>query len=91
MSANGHQKSTYELVGGAEAVKAAVEILYEKLMSDGNCRQFFENTDMRKLKAHQVQMRHIRVLSTAITFVAFIGLIRARKGADMGEVLFPTL
>ena len=45
--------SPFERIGGSEAVHQAVDLLYEKLFGDGNCRQFFEQTDMRKLKAHQ--------------------------------------
>lgn len=45
----------YDRIGGSEAVNQAVDILYEKLFGDGNCRQFFERTDMRKLKAHQAR------------------------------------
>ena len=45
----------YERIGGADAVSQAVDLLYEKLFGDGNCRQFFEGTDMRKLKAHQAR------------------------------------
>ena len=51
----GTAPTPYERIGGAEAVSQAVEILYEKLFGDGNCRQFFERTDMRKLKAHQAR------------------------------------
>ena len=47
-------RPAFERIGGESAVKAAVELLYEKLLSDGNCRQFFEGTDMRRLKSHQV-------------------------------------
>ena len=48
------KETAFERIGGAPAVKAAVDLLYEKLLSDGNCRQFFANTDMGRLKAHQV-------------------------------------
>ena len=56
MSVDGSSETPFELIGGREAVNKAVNILYEKLLSDGNCRQFFEQTDMRTLKAHQVPL-----------------------------------
>lgn len=38
--------SVYERIGGAEAVKAAVEIFYGKVLLDDRIYQFFDGVDM---------------------------------------------
>lgn len=52
MSVTG-QPSLYERLGGAPAVKAAVEIFYEKIMADTRVSFFFEDVDMTRQRAHQ--------------------------------------
>lgn len=38
--------SLYERVGGTEAVKAAVDIFYDKVIADGRIAHFFDGVDM---------------------------------------------
>jgi truncated hemoglobin YjbI len=40
-------------IGGPAALEAAVEILYEKLLTDDKLTRFFEGVDMEQLKLHQ--------------------------------------
>lgn len=47
------KKSLYTAIGGANAVDAAVELFYEKVLADPELDPFFTNTDMAKQKAHQ--------------------------------------
>ena len=44
--------SIYERIGGSESVAAAVELFYERVLGDPFLRPYFEDTDMRRLKAH---------------------------------------
>lgn len=39
--------SLFERLGGADAVDAAVDIFYEKVLADSRINKFFANTDMR--------------------------------------------
>ncbi|MCA9409145.1 MAG: group 1 truncated hemoglobin [Candidatus Omnitrophica bacterium] len=43
----------YERLGGQEAVNAAVDIFYRKMMGDERVNYFFDNTDMDKQIAKQ--------------------------------------
>lgn len=36
----------YERLGGADAINAAVDIFYRKMLSDDRVKHFFDNTDM---------------------------------------------
>jgi hemoglobin len=41
-------ESLFVQIGGAEAVDAAVDIFYRKVLSDESIAMFFENTDMEE-------------------------------------------
>jgi hemoglobin len=43
----------YEKLGGADAVDAAVDIFYRKMLADERVNYFFDNTDMDKQIAKQ--------------------------------------
>jgi hemoglobin len=45
--------SIYDTIGGADAVHAAVDGFYERVLADPGLAPYFTQTDMRKLKAHQ--------------------------------------
>jgi len=47
-------ESLYELIGGAAAVEAAVDKMYEKILKDQSLAVFFEGMDMPKLRNSQV-------------------------------------
>jgi hemoglobin len=45
----------YELIGGASAVSAAVEAFYARVLADPSLKGFFVKSDMKRLKARQIQ------------------------------------
>lgn len=46
-------ESLYERLGGADAVKAAVDRFYQKMLADERVAPFFANTDMDKQRIKQ--------------------------------------
>jgi hemoglobin len=45
--------SIYDSIGGAAAVRAAVDDFYDRVLADPELAPYFEDTDMQRLKAHQ--------------------------------------
>lgn len=45
--------SLFEQLGGAEAMRAAVDLFYEKVLADPKINHFFEGRDMSKQRAMQ--------------------------------------
>lgn len=45
--------SLYARVGGAPAIKAAVDVFYERVLADPSLSPFFADSSMERLKAHQ--------------------------------------
>ena len=45
--------STYDSIGGAPAVRAAVDDFYARVLADERLAPFFTDTDLPRLKAHQ--------------------------------------
>ena len=45
--------SLYERIGGKDAVNAAVDIFYDKILTDPRIADFFEGVDMGRQRAHQ--------------------------------------
>ena len=45
--------SIYESIGGAPAVRAAVDDFYARVLADERLAPFFTDTDLPRLKAHQ--------------------------------------
>jgi hemoglobin len=45
--------SIYDSIGGADAVRAAVDDFYARVLADPKLAPFFTATDMNRLKAHQ--------------------------------------
>ena len=43
----------YDQIGGSEAVAAAVEEFYRRVLDDAQLAPFFDGLDLAKLKAHQ--------------------------------------
>ena len=46
-------QSLYERIGGKDAVNAAVDLFYEKVLADPRINHFFENVDMARQANHQ--------------------------------------
>ncbi len=45
--------SIYDSIGGAAAVRAAVDDFYDRVLADSELAPSFDGTDLRRLKAHQ--------------------------------------
>ena len=45
--------SIYDSIGGAAAVRAAVDDFYARVLADRRLAPFFARTDLERLKAHQ--------------------------------------
>jgi hemoglobin len=45
--------SIYDSIGGASAVRAAVDGFYARVLADPQLAPFFTGTDLNRLKAHQ--------------------------------------
>lgn len=43
----------YDSIGGAAAVRAAVDDFYDRVLADPGLAPFFAQTDLQRLKAHQ--------------------------------------
>ena len=43
----------FDAIGGADAVSAAVEVFYERVLADQELAPLFANTDLVRLKSHQ--------------------------------------
>ena len=68
------EPTLYDRLGGADALEAAVELFYNKVLEDERVRDFFAETDMDKLRREQFNfMRHV---------------FRAREGADAARRVF---
>ena len=48
--------SLYDRLGGSAAIRAAVDLFYEKVLGDASLAPFFEGTDMTQQKSHQRAM-----------------------------------
>lgn len=46
-------ESLFERIGGRDAVNAAVDLFYGKVLADDRINAFFKNTDMKKQARHQ--------------------------------------
>ena len=46
-------ESLFERIGGNAAVNAAVDLFYQKVMTDESIRHFFDATDMKRQRAQQ--------------------------------------
>lgn len=47
------ESTLFERLGGKDAVNAAVDLFYEKVLADNRINHFFANTDMERQRAHQ--------------------------------------
>ena len=49
------EPTLYDKIGGKDSIQKAVNLFYKKVLMDGRISHFFDNTDMRRLYAHQSQ------------------------------------
>ncbi len=45
--------SVYERIGGKDAVNAAVDLFYTKVLADNRIKHFFDDVDMDRQRMHQ--------------------------------------
>lgn len=50
---NTNMNRLYERLGGAEAVDAAVDLFYNKVLADDRIKHFFDGVDMKSQAGHQ--------------------------------------
>lgn len=50
------QATVYDRIGGADAVRAAVDLFYKKVLADERVNHHFEGVNLARLKAHQRAM-----------------------------------
>ncbi len=48
-----NEQTIYERIGGKDAVNAAVDIFYTKVLADDRIKHFFDNVDMDRQRMHQ--------------------------------------
>lgn len=51
-----HVDTDYSAVGGAAAISSVVDLFYQSVLADPKLVGYFENTDLARLKRHQVQL-----------------------------------
>jgi hemoglobin len=54
VSANGQSPSHYDAIGGAEALRLAVDRFYTAVLADDQLAPYFEGRDVSAIKRHQV-------------------------------------
>ena len=54
VSANGQSPSLYDAVGGADALRTAVDRFYAAVLADPQLAPYFEGKDVSAIKRHQV-------------------------------------
>lgn len=47
------EMTLFEQLGGKDAVNAAVDLFYDKVLADDRISHFFEGVDMKRQRAHQ--------------------------------------
>ncbi|HET6986687.1 MAG TPA: group 1 truncated hemoglobin, partial [Kribbella sp.] len=48
--------SDYQAVGGGPAIASVVDLFYQKVLADPQLSGYFAETDLARLKRHQVQL-----------------------------------
>ncbi|MFI7066573.1 group 1 truncated hemoglobin [Kribbella sp. NPDC050124] len=82
--------SDYDAVGGGAAVASVVDLFYRKVLGDPQLAGYFVDTDLTRLKRHQVQLVS-QVMGGPVTYEG-ADLAEAHKGRgitdeDFGQVV----
>jgi len=78
--------SDYDAVGGGPAIASVVEVFYRNVLSDPQLSGYFAETDMARLKRHQVQLVS-QVMGGPVTYEGPT-LADAHKGRNITEADF---
>jgi hemoglobin len=62
-----NMSTLYERVGGADAVNAAVDLFYRKVLADGRIARFFDNVNMEDQIAKQKSFLTMDLVAPTIT------------------------
>ncbi|GAA1557138.1 group 1 truncated hemoglobin [Kribbella hippodromi] len=82
--------SDYDAVGGGPAIASVVELFYRNVLADPELSGYFANSDLTKLKRHQVQLVS-QVMGGPVTYegqaLADAHKGRGITGGDFGRVV----
>ena len=78
--------SIYEKIGGKAALQAVVEEFYQRVLADDLLKPFFEGTDMKKQRDHQVAFLAF-ALGGAAEYTGS-GMQSAHEGRGIGDEHF---
>ena len=81
----------YELIGGRSTIQAAVDLFYEKVLTDPSMKGFFDGADMSHLRAGQSMFLSMLLGGKAVYAGKKIGPAHARpRAAGMTDAHFDT-
>lgn len=82
--------SDYDAVGGGPAIASVVELFYRNVLADPQLNGYFANSDLARLKRHQVQLVS-QVMGGPVTYegqaLADAHKGRGITGGDFGAVV----
>lgn len=78
--------SIYEKIGGKAALQAVVDEFYQRVLADDLLKPFFEDTDMKKQRDHQVAFLAFALGGPAEYTGA--GMKSAHEGRNIGDEHF---
>lgn len=80
MTASG--QTMYEQIGGVDALRAAVEQFYQRLLADEHLAPYFAGVDLHRLKRHQALLLG-QVLGGPVAYDDLSALTRAHAGMSI--------
>ena len=74
----------YERIGGSDAIEAAIEAFYERVLDDDRISHYFDNINMERLKRRQKTFFEYGTGGPATYDVGNINILHARHDIDQG-------
>jgi hemoglobin len=72
----------YERIGGSDAIEAAIEAFYERVLDDDRINQYFDGIDMERLKRRQKTFFEYGTGGPAHYDIGQIKILHARHDID---------
>lgn len=72
----------YERIGGSEAIEAAIDAFYVRVLEDDRVRHYFDDIEMARLKRHQKQFFEFGTGGPGEYDVTLIETLHARHNID---------
>lgn len=72
----------YERIGGSEAIEAAIDAFYERVLDDDRVNHYFEDIEMDRLKRHQKQFFEFGTDGPGEYDVSLIETLHAKHDID---------